>query len=841
MSVGIRVVAALSMVCALVSLTARAEALPGWSCKGIPVTVTAGTTGADIIFGTPGDDVIQAGRGHDIIHGLGGDDIICGGQGHDRIYGGDGNDRIFGDRGNDEIRGGSGDDRLSGNQQNDTIYGDDGDDILRSGPGKRTLAVGGAGADDCTGVVIACEVGDPTLSKSKPVTISDRAPELTRIQQPEELITDSSAMLIFATSECSNVAYTVRTAGQEPTVHGIRDFPIADEPGHNCWHNHFARLGVWTAPLQADTVYEVDIEVVDQDGNKSRTTSRFRTKKAVDPPVVRSVSPVDVDEDSATLIVDTNECTNVSVTTTTSSETERVFSGAGYPAANVTNCKRRHVVPIGATEPLSAGTDYRSAVTVVDEDGHFALAEVDFSTQRSSAKPNALAPPTITTTATSASISFRTNECVNAQYRATDGGDTVQYSGDDFPVAESPGVNCWTEHFAELGVQTESLKPDTRYQLTIELRDADNEATVLDAMFTTKSAKPGPPVISNLVINPVTATTAEVTFKTDQCSNASYRATTGGHLPSVWLGPGFPTAMTRGVNCWFNHRAVLGLWNEDLVPNADYDLAISVFNGDGETASVSTRFRTEAPASLTPAPIKIETEPIVTHYDPSGWFAFEYFTNDVCGDGRVSIVESATGRSVGSWQGVDPRACYGPGHRAQPGRGGSTFSVLEVKPGTDYEVTVTVVGTPSDGQRPAGTGSDSRTFHVRTAGGTPVPPTPGTPIEIIGEPVIVENSTGTWFKYAYTTNDVCGNGDLTIVEEDTGRVVGAWFNSVLTTCWGPLHEASPGRPGSTFENFDIRPGTSYLVTVNVAGTPAAGDRVAGSGTDTRTFRVITPG
>src|SRR5689334_15974857 len=59
-----------------------ASATPPSDCRGVTATFV-GTDGNDDIWGTAGDDVIQAGDGVDAVHGLAGDDLICGGPGDD--------------------------------------------------------------------------------------------------------------------------------------------------------------------------------------------------------------------------------------------------------------------------------------------------------------------------------------------------------------------------------------------------------------------------------------------------------------------------------------------------------------------------------------------------------------------------------------------------------------------------------------------------------------------------------------------------------------------------------------------------------------------------------------
>ena len=119
----------------------------------------AGTSGPDILTGTPGDDVICGLSGQDTIDGNGGDDLIFGGNGKDTLRGAGGADEIYGGRGDDTIFGGNGDDRLfgrkgadtiSGNGGADEIHGNRGRDVISGGNGDDML-FGGRGRDAITG------------------------------------------------------------------------------------------------------------------------------------------------------------------------------------------------------------------------------------------------------------------------------------------------------------------------------------------------------------------------------------------------------------------------------------------------------------------------------------------------------------------------------------------------------------------------------------------------------------------------------------------------------------------------------------------------------------------
>jgi Ca2+-binding RTX toxin-like protein len=112
-----------------------------------------GTDGDDVLYGTPGNDIILAGAGNDIDYGLGGDDVLRGEEGNDVLVGGPGRDCLRGERGNDNLQGGDGDDTLFGNQGQDMLSGGNAHDVLVGDDGNDTLlgAVGNdllAGGDD---------------------------------------------------------------------------------------------------------------------------------------------------------------------------------------------------------------------------------------------------------------------------------------------------------------------------------------------------------------------------------------------------------------------------------------------------------------------------------------------------------------------------------------------------------------------------------------------------------------------------------------------------------------------------------------------------------------------
>ena len=105
-----------------------------------------GTAQADLLAGTPEDDLIFGLMGTDTIAGNSGNDSIFGGKQSDLIDGNSGQDSLFGDLDNDIINGGEGNDFLVGGKGSDSISGNSGNDVL-SGDRDTDILIGGDGAD----------------------------------------------------------------------------------------------------------------------------------------------------------------------------------------------------------------------------------------------------------------------------------------------------------------------------------------------------------------------------------------------------------------------------------------------------------------------------------------------------------------------------------------------------------------------------------------------------------------------------------------------------------------------------------------------------------------------
>lgn len=122
--------------------------VPAQCNQDISYHLIKGTSKAETINGTSGNDLIYGNGGADKIDGKGGDDCIVGGNGADTLSGSDGNDVLIGGDGADTLNGGAGNDKLYGQGGADVMNGDAGDDTLDGGAAA-DRANGGAGQDTC--------------------------------------------------------------------------------------------------------------------------------------------------------------------------------------------------------------------------------------------------------------------------------------------------------------------------------------------------------------------------------------------------------------------------------------------------------------------------------------------------------------------------------------------------------------------------------------------------------------------------------------------------------------------------------------------------------------------
>lgn len=238
----------------------------GPRCRNHPATIV-GTDQADALEGTPGRDVIVAGRGNDIIDGKGGRDIICANEGHDTVYGRGGNDIIDAGPGDDVIFAGRGEDRVSGQSGTDLLEGGAGDDRLRGGPGPDT-ARGQGGHDHCRAEIRrSCEAGETTAG---PPTRLKVVPSSIGV----EVTSPTSATLRFRTNVCATARHRAEGDTDErflnpaithTVVHTGGNFPVATP----CWIDHRVEFGVWTPALEPCGHYVFSSDVRDSRGQRA--------------------------------------------------------------------------------------------------------------------------------------------------------------------------------------------------------------------------------------------------------------------------------------------------------------------------------------------------------------------------------------------------------------------------------------------------------------------------------------------------------------------------------------------------------------------------------------------
>jgi Ca2+-binding RTX toxin-like protein len=109
-----------------------------------------GDSGDDALNGGNGDDILIGGYGIDALAGSNDNDLLDGGDGNDSLNGGNNDDVLFGGAGLDVLNGGNGDDTLDGGNDNDSLSGDANNDTIEGGAGNDTLR-GGTGNDRQTG------------------------------------------------------------------------------------------------------------------------------------------------------------------------------------------------------------------------------------------------------------------------------------------------------------------------------------------------------------------------------------------------------------------------------------------------------------------------------------------------------------------------------------------------------------------------------------------------------------------------------------------------------------------------------------------------------------------
>ncbi|ADL52545.1 calcium-binding protein [Clostridium cellulovorans] len=116
------------------------------------------------LYGTSGDDVLEAGDCKDTVMALEGGDVIYGLGGDDTINAAGGKDTLYGGTGSDVLNGEEGDDILNGQVGNDTLTGGNGNDIYQFEIGSGTDTINNY--SDAASDIDTIEFGD-RISKDK--------------------------------------------------------------------------------------------------------------------------------------------------------------------------------------------------------------------------------------------------------------------------------------------------------------------------------------------------------------------------------------------------------------------------------------------------------------------------------------------------------------------------------------------------------------------------------------------------------------------------------------------------------------------------------------------------
>ncbi len=161
--------------------TGRAWGAGADRIKVVPDMLVAGSSYADSLTGTVGDDWLSGGPGDDTIRGLAGDDYLKpeatnrkGAADHDVVYGGRGEDYVRAWKGRDVIRGGPDDDTLeSYSFQPTKVYGDAGADWIMTSVTKSPgyLIDGGTGADHGSFVLPGAYRADPPVDPGSAIQV----------------------------------------------------------------------------------------------------------------------------------------------------------------------------------------------------------------------------------------------------------------------------------------------------------------------------------------------------------------------------------------------------------------------------------------------------------------------------------------------------------------------------------------------------------------------------------------------------------------------------------------------------------------------------------------------
>ncbi|WP_426142880.1 M10 family metallopeptidase C-terminal domain-containing protein [Pseudomonas sp. DWP3-1-2] len=209
--------------------------------------VVTGSDNGESLYGTAGNDVIQALAGADTVRGDAGDDVITGGAGRDALYGGAGNDTFVYDAVSDSFR----DYASGGLTATDTIYdftpGEDKIDVSALG------FLGLGDGESHTLYMTLNAAGDKTYVKSSEADADGNRFEIALSGNLMDTITEAD--FVFAERESQDILF-LPTLGQS-NARLLRMTEDDDQSGTSMLVNDLIRY----------TDYDVRSQFTDADGN----------------------------------------------------------------------------------------------------------------------------------------------------------------------------------------------------------------------------------------------------------------------------------------------------------------------------------------------------------------------------------------------------------------------------------------------------------------------------------------------------------------------------------------------------------------------------------------------
>lgn len=284
-------------------------------------------------------------------------------------------------------------------------------------------------------------------------------------------------------------------------------------------------------------------------------------ESAVDttPPAITDVQLTGIGETRATVTWSTDEPADSQVQ-------YGLDANYGEQTALDTDLVRDHSQTLSG---LTAGTTYHLRVVSRDASRNLALGEdVVFTTAAPDTTPPQLLEITVTDVQPrSVTVRWRTDEPASGR---------IDYDPDD-----GGGLAARTEAVDTVhAVTLQGLTPATRYRYQIVVVDArGNETRSDEATFTTAPPDTTPPSIAEATIAEITATSAALTWTTDEAS---------GSRVSYGLDSSYALTTTADSTLQTTHRAEL----VGLRPDTLYYARIHAWDAEGNRATTDLTFRT---------------------------------------------------------------------------------------------------------------------------------------------------------------------------------------------------------------------------------------------------------